>query len=69
MNSLASFVIGRIGVRFGQTAALLWTGTLAYAVNLLVCFALYRTYDRDESRIQQILAERREELTGGGGKE
>jgi hypothetical protein len=67
MNSVASFVIGQMGVRLGQTTALLWSGTFAYAVNLLLCFALYRTYNRDAEGIQQKLAARREELTGGQG--
>jgi predicted MFS family arabinose efflux permease len=67
MHSLASYVIGQMGVRMGLTSALLWSGTFAYAVNLVLCFAFYRTYDRDASAIQQILGKRREELTAGKG--
>jgi MFS family permease len=67
MYSLASYVIGQMGVRLGLTTALLWTGTFAYVVQALLCFALYRTYDRDANRIQEILAERRDELTADAG--
>jgi hypothetical protein len=67
MHSLASFVIGQMGIRLGLTTALLWTGTFAYVVHALLCFALYPTYDRDASQMQQILAERRDELTSGAG--
>jgi predicted MFS family arabinose efflux permease len=62
-HSLASYLIGRMGVRLGLTTTLLWTGTFAYVVHALLCFAFYRTYDRDANRIQEILVERRDELT------
>jgi hypothetical protein len=62
LQSLASFVIGQMGVRIGLTRALLWSGTFAYLVNLLLCFAFYYTQDRDTERINQILEERRREL-------
>jgi hypothetical protein len=63
VHSLASFVIGQMGVRIGLTRALLWTGTCAYALNLLLCTAFHRTWGRDADRIHETLAERRAELT------
>ena len=65
LHSLASYLIGQMGIRFGLTTALLLTGTFAYVVHALLCFAFYRTYDRDAGRIQQILTERRDELVAG----
>jgi hypothetical protein len=67
LHSLANFVIGQMGVRIGLTKALLWTGTFAYLVNLLMCFAFYRTYGPDADRIHQTLTQRRDELTTGRG--
>ena len=67
VHSLASFVIGQMGVRIGLTKALLWSGTFAYALNLLLCFAFYRTLGRDADRIHETLVDRRDELTGDRG--
>lgn len=65
LHSLASVVIGQMGVRIGLTRALLWSGTFAYLVNLLLSFGFYFTHDRDAERIHHILEERRAELTTG----
>jgi MFS family permease len=67
MHSLASYVIGHAGVRLGLTRTLIWTGTFAYAVHALLSLGLLFTFARDENRIQEILQERREELTEGKG--
>ncbi|MCP4543231.1 MAG: MFS transporter [Chloroflexi bacterium] len=56
--SLASCVIGQLGVKLGLTGAFLWTANLAIVLNVLVWFAFYRTYHRDADRVQQTLAER-----------
>jgi predicted MFS family arabinose efflux permease len=66
-HSVASFVIGQMGVRIGLTKALLWTGTCAYALNLLLCFAFHRTLGRDADRIHETLVQRRDELTTDQG--
>jgi MFS family permease len=66
LHSLASFAIGQMGVRIGLTKALLWSGTFAYAVNLVLCFGFYRTVERDADRIHQTLVRRRDELTREG---
>jgi hypothetical protein len=68
LNSLASFAIGQMGVRIGLTRALLWSGTFAYALNLLLCSAFYRTLGHDADRIHQTLVERRDELTADRGR-
>jgi hypothetical protein len=62
LYAVASYTIGRMGIRMGLTSALLWSGTFAYAINLVFCFAFYRTYNRDANAIQQVLSERRDEL-------
>jgi predicted MFS family arabinose efflux permease len=67
LYSLASYVIGQMGLRMGLTAALLYSGTLAYGVHALLCFAFYYTYDRDADKMQQTLAQRRDELIAGRG--
>ena len=56
LAALLSLALGGLAQQYGLRPVMLWLVTIPYAVNAIFWFAFYRTYPRDQERMQEKLA-------------
>jgi MFS family permease len=56
LAALLSLALGGLAQQYGLRLVMLWLVTIPYALNAIFWFAFYRTYPRDQERMQAKLA-------------
>lgn len=56
LAALLSLALGGLAQQYGLRPVMLWLVTIPYAVNAIFWFAFYKTYPRDQERMQEKLA-------------
>jgi MFS family permease len=56
LAALLSLVLGGLAQQYGLRPVMLWLVTIPYAFNAIFWFLFYRTYPRDQERMQEKLA-------------
>jgi hypothetical protein len=56
LAAILSIFLGELAQRFGLRPVMLWMVTIPYAINADFWFVFYKTYPRDQERLQQALA-------------